>query len=195
MASKNRITILYIPGLGDQYDWFRLASLKCWRIWGVHTQLVPMKWYGGGSFESSWDSIKKAVDSAKANGDKVFVIGESAGATMAIHTAAHLPIDAFATLCGVTNPNASISSSIFARSPSFKQSVQKLQSSLDILKDKPVPALRFIAWLDTVVTPSVNTLSGARTIRLPSIGHIITNKFALTIFSFLVVRAARRSIK
>lgn len=195
MKNKKPLIVLYISGLGDKYDGFRAAALKTWRLWGVETELIPMQWNDGSTYEVKWARIKEAVYKAKQSGSRVAVIGESAGGTMAVRAGADLRLDCMVTISGVTSPATPISPMIFAKSPAFKESLRLLPKFLDKLKTANQPALRFIGWLDTVVPPTKNQLPNARTVRLPSLGHIATNVIGLTIFSGLIVYYIRGVVK
>ena len=146
--------IIYIPGLGDHNDGIRRFFLRFWRLYGVRTQLVPMQWYDGESYQTKYSQITAAITTAEEQGYNVSLVGESAGASMAMNVFARDDsLYRFVSLCGVNNFHTSISPRILARSPAFKESLSYLAASQQLAVGRQPEDIRTITALsDTVVT-------------------------------------------
>lgn len=177
--------IIYIPGLGDRYDPFRRACLKLWRVWGVTTEHIPIVWYDGGDFEEKYAKIKRSID---AVGDRrVVIIGESAGATLALQVAANEPdIHRVITLCGVARPETPIATYLRRRAPALHHGVNTLKTSFDI----DVHSVR--AFADNVVGRPYSVVKGSTEHVIWSIGHFTTIALCLTLYSFALAGIAKK---
>lgn len=183
--------IFYIPGLGDHYDVGRSVALKLWRLFGVRATLVPMKWYEGGTYATKLTEVATAVKKAKAAGERVTLIGESAGASLALNAAAVLPqVDRVITLAGVNSSQLPISPRIFARSPAFADSSRAIDTSLTTLNPRIVHTVRAL-W-DPVVSPKYDRIQGAHHHVVFAVGHLTSIVLLLTIYSPYVIYLVKR---
>lgn len=182
--------VLYISGLGDYYDCGRSFALWFWRIYGLRVKLVPVKWYGGGTYEEKLALVIKMVKDAEAQGCTVTLIGESAGASLAINAAAQLPdLHRIILIAGVNSSKLSISSHIQRRSPSFVDSSRAIMASLEKVEPKKIHTIR--ALRDGTVSPRFNDIPGTRKHIIWSIGHVPTIFLCLTIFSPFIAKIIR----
>ena len=188
--------IIYIPGLGDGYDTLRRFLLFFWQIYGVKVELVPTKWYDGRSYEEKYNRVDAAIKKAQQAGYIVSVIGESAGASMAMNIfARHESLHRLVSLCGVNSYKTLISPRIFQRGPAFKESVSLLNTSqADAVKTRATHMTSITARYDPVVPIESNIIPGARRISVWSVGHFTTIMLCLSVLSFTVVREIRRKI-
>lgn len=188
---KQPIHILYISGLGDHYDPFRLKVLRRWRFKNVKIELVPMKWKQG-TFDQKLRQIDQAID--RASGRRVVLIGESAGGSMAVHTLARRDdLYKVMTLCGKNTHPETVSEVYYRNHPAFVISMQKLNESLSTLTDKKKREFVSIHPLYDPTVPVKETLiEGCKQLRLPSVGHFITIVLALTVMAPIIVRAAKK---
>lgn len=182
---------IYIPGLGDGYDGLRRAGLFTWRLWGVTTELVPMQWYGGGDLSARYDAVIAAIDRAQLDDRQVVVVGESAGASLAIDVAARRPdIYGLMTICGIASPRAEVSSVIREKSPAFNQSLNRLAQALSELDLAKVCNVR--AVVDSVVPKRSSTIAGAQQRVVWGFGHLATITLCLSLYGGLLIYFARR---
>lgn len=186
--------IIYIPGLGDHYDTVRRFFLFFWRVYGIKTELVPMQWYDGRPYDEKYQRVLAAIKKAEAAGHKVTLIGESAGASMAMNVFAE---DTFLhrmiSLCGVNNYNTPISPRIFQRGPAFKESVELLNNSQHIaIASRADRIVSVTALHDPTVSVEKNRIPGIRHIVVRSLGHLTTILLCLSFCSFLLIREVRR---
>lgn len=188
--------IVYIPGLGDKYDGLRRFFLSFWRLYGVTVELVPMTWYDGKAYDDKFERVKSVITNAQALGFTVTVIGESAGASMALNVfATNKEIHRFISLCGVNNAKTPISSRIFKKGPAFEESVSYLSSSrANTMKDRIDQMTVITAKHDATVPIEKNVIPGARQVRVWSVGHLTTITLCLSLFSSVVVREVKRHV-
>ena len=188
---KQPIHILYLSGLGDNLDTWRLRALKLWHYPGVTIELVPMTWRSG-TFEQKLARIDQAID--RANGKRVVIIGESAGGSMAVHMYARRDdVYKVMTLCGKNTHPDGVSPHYYRNNPAFKTSMEKLNDSLaEITPEKMQNFVSIHPLYDPVVPVRETLLPGCKQVRLFAFGHLVVIALALTLYSPLVVRAARR---
>ena len=179
--------IIYIPGLGDNYDGMRQVALHGWRLLGVRTELIPMKWYDGASYEDKYERASAAIRRAVSRGYSVSLVGESAGGSMALNLAADHPgVMNVLTIAGVTHPSIRGSATTLRRSPAFAVSIKQLARSLTKLDTARIITLRGIK--DSVVNERYSGVTGAKGYVVPMVGHLATITFCLTLWSYVVVR-------
>lgn len=179
--------IIYIPGLGDYYDGFRRLSLRCWRLWGVTTEHVPITWYDGGDLESKIMLVQDAVTKAKREDVKIVLIGESAGASLALHMAARdAGVEKVITLCGVTRRSTPISQHLRKRAPALHAAVQTIPDKLQI----PIDSVR--AVVDGTVGKRYSVAVGAKAHVIWSVGHLTTIALCLTLLAPLMASIAKK---
>lgn len=185
------IHILYISGLGDNYDSFRLRALKRWRFRNVTVELIPMRWKQG-SFEQKITQIDRAIDRAKNK--RVVLIGESAGGSMAVHMLARRDdLYKVVTLCGKNTHPETVSEIYYRNHPAFVTSMQRLNESLAALTaEKKRDFVSVHPLYDPTVPVKETLIDGCRQVRLPVVGHFFAIIMALTIFAPIIVRAAKK---
>lgn len=178
--------ILYIPGLGDRYDGFRRAALRFWNIWNVTAKLVPIKWYDGENMEVKLARVAKAIE-ACPNDARIVLIGESAGATLALATAeSDTRVHRVITLCGVARQATPVSSYLRRKAPALDQGVKSLGDEC------PVEIHSIRALVDGVVGKRYSVASGATEHVVWSIGHLTTITLCLTLYSVYVIHLAKQ---
>lgn len=181
-----KTTILYIPGLGDRYDSFRRLALRSWKLWGVDARLIPITWYDGGSMESKLKRISDVIDTLEHNA-RVVLIGESAGASLALHVGANdSRVTRVVTLCGVARPDTPVSSYLRRRAPALNEGVDGLKESYDV----DIYSVR--AAIDGVVGKKYSVVKGAKEHIIWSIGHLTTIALCLTILAPAISAIAKK---
>lgn len=190
---KQPIHILYLSGFGMDHDSLRLRMLKLWRFRNVTIELVPMRWESNETFEQKLARIDQAID--RAAGKQIVIIGESAGGSMAVHMYARRSDDLYKVmgLCGKASQPETVEERYYARSPTFRVSMERLNESIGQLSEDQ--RKRFVSihpLYDPTVPVSETLLPGCKRIRLWTVGHLFAITVALTIFSPLLVRAVRK---
>lgn len=176
--------IIYIPGLGDRYDGFRRFAIKFWSLFGVTAEHVPITWFDGKDFEQKMQIIEIAVKRAK--GKRVVLVGESAGATLALHASTRYSVARVITLCGVSQPKTPVSNYLRRRAPALSQAVNSLPTSFST----DVQSVR--AFLDGTVGKRWSKTDQATVHTIWSIGHLPTIVACLTFLAPLMVTVAKK---
>ena len=185
-----RQCLIYIPGLGDTSDKFRRRALALWRIWGVETVFVPMKWDSEKELQPKKLRLEQAIKKAKKHGYKVSLIGESAGSAIAISAAAKHDMH-LVTICGVNNPKMRIAPITQKRAPALKKALGQVSQAFETLNLLNVQTISPL--YDGVVYPSNATIKGAYNHRIFSFGHGFSITLCLTILSSYVVHLTKDS--
>lgn len=188
--------IIYIPGLGDHNDGLRRFLLFFWQIFDVKTELVPMQWYDGKPYEEKFNRVELVIKKATAKGYTVSLVGESAGASMAMNVfARNTSPHRMMSFCGVNRLHDDISPHIFKRSPAFKESIELLETSRDLaVKSKLGRIVSVTALADPTVSVKKNIIPGARHVKIWSVGHFTTILLCLSIYSFILIRELKRPV-
>ena len=187
--------ILYLPGLGDHYDIGRRFLLKCWQLYGVRTQLVPMHWRDGNRFEDKLTRLGKIIEEKHAQGYKVTLIGESAGGSMALHAYAAYGEKLFRvmTVCGKNTQPQDVSPHLYRKNQSFKTSMFLVDEAISSLtKAQRQAFVSVYPFKDGTVPIRETLIPDCQHVRLWSFGHLTSIAFALTLASGLIVRVAIR---
>ncbi len=186
--------IVYIPGLGGHNDGLRRFFLRFWRVFGVKIELVTMNWKDGRGYDEKYQRVVEAVERAQKKGYTISLVGESAGASMAMNVFSRLTrIHKLITICGINDSQTPIADYHFVQSPAFKESVSLLDASREsVLKDRADRIISFTALVDNTVPPSKNRILGTKHKTMFSFGHLPTVGLCLSIYSFLIVREIKR---
>lgn len=184
--------VIYIPGLGDHYDRARLQALRLWRLSGVSVELLPMRWYAGNSYQSKRERVIAAVKRAQDAGYTVSLVGESAGASMALNVAAQIDsLHSVVLLAGIASSSTPISPYIKARSPAFAASVAALPTSLATIDPSNVHIIQAL-W-DPTVPARYNQIGGATVHTIWSFGHIPTIVLCITLLSPFITQLIKKN--
>jgi len=179
--------IIYIPGLGERFNTFRIASLWCWRLFGVSTQLILVKWHEEKTLDNVCSRVKLAIDEARAKGFVVSLMAESAGASIAINVAAgDENIHRLVTICGVDSSHMNVSETL----PLLRESIHRLSASLPGINLKRTHVIT--ALFDSTVARHFSIIPGAQHHRLFTIGHRVTVILCLTLLSGYVISLVKR---
>ena len=183
--------VIYIPGLGDDVS-IRNRLLSWWNFKDVQVKLIPMNWYGDDqNFNKKQAIVLRAFDKAIQDGYTVSLIGESAGASMALNVAALRPVfHRVITIAGLNDTNTDISPSIRGRSPSFLHSVHAIRTAMEKLDVSRVHTIRGL--IDSTVYARHTRISGAHNHFVPGIGHLITIGLCLTLFAPYVIKLIKQ---
>jgi hypothetical protein len=180
--------IIYIPGLGPTYDPARRFALKFWRLGGVSTELVEMAWKDGDSFDTKYRAVVKSIEKARTLNRKVVLIGESAGASMALVAASNISaVRGCITLCGVSLPSTPIATPLRRASPALDEAVGRLKN---VAITVPLVSLR--SAFDPVIGKKYSTAKGAKPHIIWSVGHMTTIILCMTLYAPYVIKIAKK---
>lgn len=186
--------IIYIPGLGDHYDPFRRRALRAWSLFGVSAQLVPMRWYSDETYEDKYQRASATIDEILRRGDRITLIGESAGGSMAINLfARHPQIVSAVLVAGVNQADAPVSPYTLRKAPAFGQSKQVIQNSLMQLTSERLQRIHTVSGIvDHTVNVQHSYVAGAHNHRVFAVGHLVTITLCLTLYSWYIIALAKK---
>ena len=183
--------VIYIPGLGDVHDPGRRFALKVWILYGVRAELVSMDWDGEKQYQPKYDRVVKAIESAKKRGKTVSIVADSAGASLALNVLAdHPELNRVVLVCGVNSPDIEIAEIIKQRDPAFEESVKRLKDSLSRVDKSKI--FNLVSYRDFIVGKKYSEIKGARTHKIPFVGHIPAISFCLTFYAWRICREIKR---
>jgi pimeloyl-ACP methyl ester carboxylesterase len=175
---KNRLTVIYVPGLGDDKPRGQRWLVKSWRCYGVKPIFCQLNWGDGQPFAPKLAKIIKLIDEQASAGNQVALVGASAGGGAVINAfaARKSKVAGVVVICGKINQPESIDKSYRRRSPAFAESAYSVQKSLDHLdfnKDRTRILSRY-AWFDPVIPAKDSQVAGGRNQAIFSFGHATT---------------------
>lgn len=136
--------------------------------------------------ESKLGRITDAIDRIKGGG-RLVLIGESAGASLALHAAASdSRVTRVITLCGVARPDTPVSAHLRRRAPALNDGVDSLRGVYDM----DVHCVR--AAVDGVVNKRYSVVKGAKEHVIWSVGHLPTISLCLTILAPIISAIAKK---
>lgn len=166
--------IIYVPGIQD--DRLRGQSLltSLWRLYGVRGHCHEMPWFGPEPFEPKMQKLLGRIDSYRAQGHCVSLIGASAGASAVINAYVQRreDISALIYICAKINAPETVSDRTYSANPAFKTSMYKLQDNLKELTSEDKAKMHsFYSPADQVVPYEATVIPGVAESRLPALRH------------------------
>lgn len=166
--------VIYIPGLGDKYDFVRKIGLKLWRRPGIKVSHMPMRWEDPTeSYEQKIDRLKAFID-RYPEGD-VILVGESAGGSVAIAATRRFAqqITRTVTVCGMNYGVANVNPTLYAKNIAFKDAMLQADHTVESLSDKERSKLRILySSMDFTVRPKNTLIQGVSSQDLKIFGHM-----------------------
>lgn len=190
---KSRFHVIYIPGFGDWYDIGRRPLFRCWRLLGVTTEFVPMNWRSSESYKSKLERINSAID--RARGKRIILIGESAGASMAvaIHAKRYNELHKTLTVSGKNRHAATVAPRLYRQYVAFQDAMRTIdKTGADLADEARQNFVTLYPLYDDIIPKEDATIPGTRMVRLFSVGHFLTIFLCLTVFSWYVLRIAKK---
>lgn len=136
--------------------------------------------------ESKLKRIDAVIDSVPKD-TRVVLIGESAGATLALHTVVtNARVSRVITLCGVARNFTPVSSYLRKKAPALDEAVNTLPD--DFKSD--IHSVR--AAIDGVVGSKYSSTARANKHVIWSVGHLTTIALCLTIFAPIITAIAKK---
>lgn len=182
--------VIIIPGLGDAVRKITWLT-NHWRWFGLDPIVYPVFWYTNKPFDEKLKRCVLLVDQLYTSGDKISLVGLSAGASAALNTYMERKnkIHKVIAVCGRLRSGSergfrslasrSVTSYSFAQSVRLFESQEHLLSNQDRQKIMTVRAL----FGDELVPSDTATIRGAKNIIVPTPEHVFSIAMALTLFS------------
>jgi pimeloyl-ACP methyl ester carboxylesterase len=176
MSSKH--TVIYIPGIGDDVKGLQSTLIKKWRLYGMEPIIHEVPWMDREAFAPKLERLLARIDELVKHGHTVSLVAASAGAGAAINAFAKRPdkVNGVVCIAGKVNNPESIGDGYRQRSPSFIESAQQVQFSLDILDEgnyRPRIMSRY-ALFDPIIPRDDSIVLGGVNITVPTFGHSVT---------------------
>ncbi len=176
-TSTERQQVIIIPGLGDRTAFIEKAT-RHWRKRGFEPEVIPVGWRDGSSDFN--DKLSFLIDMVrnKARRGPVYLVGTSAGGSMAGHLLYELPneVKRLALICARLKTGFAGRRSLenmSATSPAFRQSVTSFEKRVESLSQEQLRRIMTVSALfgDEYVPANTSVIPGAYNTRIPTIGH------------------------
>lgn len=180
---KPIIDVIYLPGLGDGRSHGQKAILKLWKLYGLNVHYQKIGWADNESYTPKKQRTLDLIDSVTRSGNKVALIGTSAGASAALNAFSERIDKVFSVVCicgKIQNPQT-VGEPYFRENPAFRDSLFSLSKSLSALTTKDRAKVLSIHPLrDSTVPVGDTILEGAKEGKIPTVGHIFSIFYSLT---------------
>lgn len=189
--------VIYVPGLGDHRTRLQRLAPRYWEVFGIKGHCYVMHWRDKEAFAPKLARLLELIDELAKNGDKVSLVGTSAGASaVLVAYAARLDkVSGVVCICGKINHPDTIRPEKFIENPAFKESLAELQKILPKFSPAACARIMSIRPLRDGSVPPVDTIiPGAVGKVVPTVGHAFSIGTALifaapSIISFLKKQA------
>lgn len=188
-------TVIYIPGLGDSRVGGRRLLVAGWRIYGVRPVVHQMNWADKQPFELKFRALLQHIDERISKGERVSLVGESAGASAALnaYAARRQTIHRVACICGKLQRPETIHPATYRQNPAFAESMELLPVSLNSLAPEQLRKVRSVhpLWDPTVPVPDT-LIPGAESKTIPTFGHATSIVLGDTLFGYVLTGFLKR---
>lgn len=191
---KPSTDVIYLPGLGDRRSHGQRAILKLWKIYGLNVHYHKIGWADKEPYEPKKQRTLDLIDSLTRSGNKVALIGTSAGASAALNAYSERidKVSSVVCICGKIQNPQTVGEPYFKENPAFRDSLFSLSKSLSILTTKDRAKVLSIHPLRDETVPVLDTIvEGAKEGRIPTVGHIFSIFYALTFGSRHIAKFIR----
>lgn len=190
MSQKHHV--IYVPGLNDQRKIYELVVDR-WSIYGIIPHVHRVGWHDGEHFASKLKKLVSEVDRYLHEGNKVSLVGGSAGGSAVLNTLLEKPeVNAVVNLCGRLRAGVNVFPSLqlaSRNSPAFKESVLLFESREPKMSIKlRQKVLNLIPIWDEVVPKTTVPVKGATNRTLPSVEHMLSGFIGMTFLSPIVMK-------
>ena len=182
--------VIYIPGLGDSYDFLRRLGLVFWRRPHVAVTLVPMRWRDPHeTYEEKIARITGAIE--KYDDRSVVLVGESAGGAVAIacYRRFHERVARVVTVCGMNQGVGAVSPILYRKNRAFRDAMIASDRALPTLTAKnKTSMLTIYSSNDGVIGKKDTLLEGVRSIDVNVPLHMLAIGYVLLVRNDLVIK-------
>jgi len=191
-------TILYSTGIGDRNIRNRQRLFGFWHYKNVSLRIVPNKWQQDEPVKIKLGRLLDTIDEEHAKGNRVSLIGESAGASI-VTQALKLRSDkltAVILLCGKSQYPEKVGSVHKSTNPGLRPAVEASSRALRTLSasDK-AKILNLHPLFDPIVPVAETRIPGVKDSKMPIIGHPTGIVFGMSVWSWRIVRFIRNRAK
>lgn len=199
MPKKHKVIV--IPGLGDRRIKPLEMAVAHWRLQGLEPIVHAVGWHDReDSFEPKLQRLTKMIDRFSQAGDKVSLVGTSAGGSAALNAfierrdAVHRVIN----VCGRlrVGPETGFRSfeSKSKSSPAFAESVKLCELKQETLTDSDKEKVMTVRAMfgDELVPSETTIIEGAYNTKVPTLEHVFSIAMSLTLFSRPLIAFLKR---
>ncbi len=174
-GSFMKVHVMYIPGLGDKRTFLvQKLFVRAWRAYGVRGHYFTVGWAENTPIAPKLERLINKIDALAEKGDKVALIGASAGASLALNAFVRRPDKVVGVVCisgKIHNPQ-NIAAEVYEVNPGFKESLDLLDSSLKKLAPVLRKRIRSVYSTGDILIPAHDSiLSGAENVSVDKLGH------------------------
>jgi hypothetical protein len=203
MSSRRRprpapLRVVFVPGLGDRLGWLvrgQQLALRSWWSLGVRTTTFRVRWSADARFADRVAALVSVVDGCHARGERVALLGASAGAGAVLAAFAHRPeVVAVALVAGKFRRPDHLPDPVLDHNDVFDEALRAVPGALERLG--PAERRRILSLRSTkdgVIPDDDPVLPGAVNERMPVVGHVTAIGFALVVRGRRIVRFAREA--
>jgi len=176
-SMKPKLSVIYIPGLGDARVHGQRLAVCTWRLWGVHAEVFQVLWADDELWENKLRRLLGRIDVLAAKNNAVALVGSSAGASAVINAYARRTshIAGCVLIAGKVNRAAAIGEQYRKENPAFLPSAQQCERSLASLDDAARRrVLSRYGIVDHIVPKEDSYVAGAHNQAVPTFGHVFT---------------------
>ncbi len=190
--------VIYVPGLGDHRTRAQRLAPKYWEVFGVKGHCYVMHWRDKEAFAPKLARLLQLIDELAKGGDKVSLVGTSAGASAVLvaYAARQDKIAGVICICGKINHPETIRPERFVENPAFKESLAQLQTILPTLDSAARDRILSIHPLrDDSVPPADTIIPGAHEKLIPTVGHAFSIGMTLIFGAAMMMGFFRKQAK
>ncbi|WP_125772836.1 prolyl oligopeptidase family serine peptidase [Antribacter gilvus] len=196
-AARAPLRVVFVPGLGDRLGWLvhlQREAVRAWRPLGVRTAMFRVRWSADVSFEDRLDALDRFVDQFEARGERVALVGASAGAGAVLAAFARRPhLPAVVIIAGKFQDPEDIADQVLDHFGVFHQSLHTVPGLLGSLgPEQRARVLALRSARDGVVDDEDTALEGAVNETMRIVGHVTAIGYALTFRARRIVQFVRQ---
>jgi pimeloyl-ACP methyl ester carboxylesterase len=190
--------VFYVPGILDNKWHVQGFLVATWRLYGFQSHTHPMPWAGEEPYQPKFQRLLAAIDEQTEKGNKVSLVGASAGASAVINAYIERAdkISGLVYICGKINGPETVSDETYSKNPTFKTSMQQLQVNLKLLAaaDKQ-KMLSLYSQADIACPYPATTISGVEEKALPRLRHGRAIIYTLSFGAPIVINHLKRQAR
>lgn len=186
--SRREHAVIYVTGLNDRNVAFQKRAVSWWRIYGVEPILFQTNWTDKKSFSEKLDSLLALIDHHEISGQKVSLVGVSAGASMAVaaYSRRGEAIHGVAFICGKLRRPEAVGVNYYLKNPAFREAMNTLNQNIaSLTKQERARILSTHPLFDETVVITDTFVDGAKKVILPTLFHVPSIVLGITIFSWV----------
>jgi len=177
--------IIFIPGIGDHKTYYQPQILTLWKLFGLRVHYHPVIWKSKNqSWDKKLDKLSILIRHLHKQGDKVSLVGVSAGASAALNAywANKDKVEKVIFICGKLNNPESVGEVYYQKNPSFKDSVYAAAGLVKQLKREDNRRIMSLHGLyDETVPVQDSVINGTTNRAMPTLFHVPSIFIAITL--------------